>query len=42
MIADKSIREAEQNIKHYFEDELLKKSPVQAQFVKFYVNNAKM
>lgn len=42
MIADKSIGEAEQNIKHYFEDELLKKNPAQAQFAKFYVNNAKM
>ncbi|MBI4145312.1 hypothetical protein HY493_03845 [Candidatus Woesearchaeota archaeon] len=42
MISDKDIREAEQNLKRYFEDDLLKKNPAHAQFVKFYVNNAKM
>jgi hypothetical protein len=42
MIADKDIPEAEQNLKRYFEEELLKKNPANAQFVKFYVNNAKM
>lgn len=42
MITDKEIREAEQNLRRYFEEELLKKDSSHAQFVKFYVNNAKM
>ncbi len=42
MITDKHIKEAEQNLKHYFEEGLLKKNPAHAQFAEFYVNNAKM
>ena len=42
MITDKDIRKAEENLKLYFEEGLLKKNPANAQFVKFYVNTAKM